>query len=332
MNFERSCSVNPAARVPILLDVSIRDGGYVIGHSWTVDEAVSIVRAVAAAGVPFVEVGYLRTATGNPASPATRCEPDYLGALAAEARHTRLVVMVRPGEVSPESIKGLARQGVGMVRVLAARLDVAKAAPYLAAARAEGLVTAVNLTHASRFGPAGLGRAVREAAEAGADIVYLADSNGSLYPEDVAARVSAAVSAAESTDGRPLIGFHPHDNLGLAFANTCAALDSGARAVDASIGGIGKGGGNLRLELIAAHLTVHTAADFSVDPLLRDHSAHAAKSRMIADTSAGTVMAGLLDISLDQSRRFQEAVDRHGYDALLRGGVDFRSPAVLDRA
>lgn len=321
MNTEHDVLRPLRIRSPLLLDVTIRDGGYVNGHNWTIAEASSVVRAMEAARVPVVEVGYLRAPTGDRLNPAARCEPHYLETLAAQVRDTRLVVMVRPGETTPESLKGLASSGVGMARFLAARLDVESVLPYLEAARAEGLVTAVNLTHASRYTPGELAAAVRRAADAGAGIVYLADSNGSLYPDGVAERVGAAVEAARPDDGGPVVGFHPHDNLGLAFANTCAALQHGAGAVDASLGGIGKGGGNLRLELIAAHLTVHAGADYAIDPLVEDQSTLSTKLRMLADTSARNLMSGLLDVSLDQSQSFQEQAARHGYDALLRGGT-----------
>jgi 4-hydroxy 2-oxovalerate aldolase len=320
VNTDRDQVPSAASGPPILLDVTIRDGGYVNGHTWTVTQAASIVRAMEEARVPFVEVGYLRDPLGSPLHPSAHCPPAYLRTLADRVRRTRLVVMVRPGETDPQAMKGLAESGVGMVRVVVPRLDVAAALPYLEAADAEGLATAVNLTHASRFTPGQLGDAVRQAARAGARIVYLADSNGSLYPDSTAARIRAAVEAASAVDGTT-VGFHPHDNLGLAFANTRAALDAGAGAVDASIGGVGKGGGNLRLELVAAYLVMYAGADYSVDPLMDNESTVAAQVRMFVDSGAKALMSGLLDVSLDQSRGFQEEAARHGYDVLLRAGA-----------
>jgi 4-hydroxy 2-oxovalerate aldolase len=317
------------AEPPILLDVTLRDGGYVNGHSWTTGEAISVVRTMEAAQIPFVEVGYLREPSGESLNPSMRCEPPYLLALAAEVERTRLVVMVRPAETPKKLIAGLRGQGVGMVRVLAAALDVGSAASYVEAAQAEGLSAAVNLTHASRFGPDEIAAAAAQAARAGAEFVYLADSNGSLFPEEVTARVAAAaeeVRAAGAPDGSVAIGFHAHDNLGLAFANTCAALRAGVGAVDASLGGIGKGGGNLRLELIAGHLAFHGAAGYLLDPLVSDRTTSAAKLKMLADGPSNALVTGLLDVSLDQYRQFQEQAARHGYDQLLRYGLEMHDP------
>lgn len=316
-----------AGRSPILLDVTLRDGGYVNGHSWTAWEAACVVRTMAAAHIPLVEVGYLREPSGLSRNPSTRCEPAYLEALAAEAGDTRLAVMIRPGEAPKELIRGLGGRGVGLVRVLAAALDVASAAPYLEAARAQGLPAAVNLTHASRFGPERIAAAVAEAARAGAAIAYLADSNGSMFPEEVAQRVAAAAEAAAGAgDGPFTVGFHAHDNLGLAFANTCAALQAGAGAVDASLGGIGKGGGNLRLELIAGHLALRHGAGYRLDPLVRERTVAAAKLRMLADGGSNSLVTGLLDLNHDQSAEFLEQAARRGYDQVLRYGLEAATP------
>lgn len=299
-----------------LLDVTIRDGGYVNGHAWTLDEAVSIARAIDAAGIPFAEVGYLRTPRGDLLRPSAYCERDYLRTLSKHLSETSMAVMVRPGEVGPVEVASVIDHGVAMVRVLVPRLDVAQACPYIEAARAAGLTVAVNLIRVSEAEPATLGEAAAECARAGAQIVYLADSNGSLFPEDVRPRIAAAMESS----GLP-IGFHPHDNLGLAFPNTRAALEAGATFVDASIGGIGKGAGNLRLELIAAHWVYNGLADVRLDPLIRDRSTYPARQRMLADGSSGhSLLTGLLDVNLDSARSFQESVAAKGFDSVLRAG------------
>lgn len=316
----------PLDRPPMLLDVTLRDGGYVNHHEWTLQEAVSVVRTMEAARIPFVEVGYLRPALGVSLHPSKRCEAAYLETLAAQVQDTRLAVMARPGESGPRLVRGLAAQGVGMLRVLAPALDVDSAAPLISAGLEEGLPVAVNLTHVSRFAPEQLAAAARQARRAGAAYVYLADSNGSLYPEAVAARIEAVVQAVAGGSGpdgaAATVGFHAHDNLGLAFANTRAAMAAGAGAVDGSLRGIGKGGGNLPIELIAGHLAVQAGAGFRLDPLVADRVAAGARLRMLVESPSTSLITGLLDLSLDQNGVFQEQAARHGYDLLLRHGLE----------
>ncbi len=104
-------------------------------------------------------------------------------------------------------------------------------------------------------------QAAHTACRAGADIVSLADTHGTLYPErarDLVALVGQALGkdspdrTASGRDAfdrtRPRLGVHFHNDLGLATANTLAALEAGARHVEATIGGIGPRGGNTPLE------------------------------------------------------------------------------------
>ncbi|ROP42014.1 4-hydroxy 2-oxovalerate aldolase [Saccharothrix texasensis] len=296
---------------PILLDVTLRDGGYFNDHGWTTREAESIVRAVGAAGVPYAEIGYLRH-RHEPSRPTASCPPAYLDALARVAGRPGLAVMVRPGEAPVDRIAELPDRGVSMVRVLVPGGSVQAAEPYVAAARGAGLDVTMNLTRVSERDPESIAVAAKDCADAGAHIVYLADSNGSLDPGSVAERVGAAVAASPVP-----VGFHAHDNLGLAFVNATTAMAAGATAVDASIAGIGKGGGNLRLEVIVAHLIVRHGAELRLDPIAADRTTLATQLRMIADGAAKTVVSGLLDVNLDGSAHFSDLVATDGLDATI---------------
>jgi len=85
--------------------------------------------------------------------------------------------------------------------------------------------------------------------DAGADYINLADSSGYMVPEDVKARVGALVKAI----GIP-VGFHAHNNLGLAVANSLAAVEAGAAYIDATCRGLGAGAGNTQSEVFCAVL------------------------------------------------------------------------------
>jgi 4-hydroxy 2-oxovalerate aldolase len=290
--------------------VTLRDGGYVNGHTWSTREAESIVRAVGVAGVPFTEIGYLRT-EHDPRRPTASCPAAYLETLAAVAGRPKLVVMIRPGEVPVERIAELPERGVAMVRVIVGK-SVEASEPYIAAVREAGLDATMNLTRVSERDPASIAVATKACAAAGAQIVYLADSNGSLDPDSTSVRVRAAVEASEVP-----VGFHAHDNLGLAFINTTTAMTAGATAVDASIAGVGKGGGNLRLEVILAHLIVRHGADLRLDPIAADHTTLATQLRMLADGASKSVVIGLLDVNLDGAAEFTNMVAADGFDATI---------------
>jgi 4-hydroxy 2-oxovalerate aldolase len=83
----------------------------------------------------------------------------------------------------------------------------------------------------------------------GAECVYVVDSAGTMVPREVVARVEA-IAAALSAE----VGFHGHDNLGLAVGNTLAAVEAGASRVDGCLRGLGAGAGNAPTEVLAAAL------------------------------------------------------------------------------
>src|SRR5439155_939888 len=78
--------------------------------------------------------------------------------------------------------------------------------------------------------------------------VYSVDCAGALVPEGVRARVEAVAARVGA------VGFHAHDNLGLAIGNTVAAIEAGASQVDGCLRGLGAGAGNAATELLAAVL------------------------------------------------------------------------------
>lgn len=94
----------------------------------------------------------------------------------------------------------------------------------------------------------------------GAQYINLADSAGYLLPADVAARVKAVCDAVTIP-----VGFHAHNNLSMAVANSLSALENGATYIDATLRGIGAGAGNTQLEVLAGVLKrqgYNTTLDF----------------------------------------------------------------------
>ncbi|GHF65677.1 4-hydroxy-2-oxovalerate aldolase [Streptomyces mashuensis] len=286
-----------------LVDVTLRDGGYVNKHSWTVAQARRVVRACAAAGVPLVEAGYLRPARhadDGGALPSASCPPQYLEILGEEAAAgpdggAGLVVMAHARDVSPAVLAGLARFGVRVVRMPVSPSGVRTLAPYAEAVHGAGMAFSVNLIRVSELAEPDVMSAARAAEELSADVFYLADSNGSMFPDDVA-RLALRV---RETVGLTL-GFHSHDGISMGFANALAAMQHGFRWIDASLCGMGKGGGNLALELITTYLHSRAMGNFSVEPLVDAATAVLAPwkgDHILARCES--IVGGMLDLNLE---------------------------------
>ncbi len=284
---------------PVLVDVTLRDGGYVNNHSWSRSQSLAIVASCARGGIPFSEVGYFRPrqhADRGESFPAACCPPDYLEALHAASPAVTLTVMAHLRDVRTADYKLLADCGAGMVRLPAQASQLADIAAHVAAAHEAGLRVGVNLIRVTELPESEISRAAAIAAAAGADVFYIADSNGSMLPGDAARLTALACEAAAGT----AVGFHGHDGLSLAFANTLAARQAGASYLDASLAGMGKGGGNLALELITGYLRAREGAPLAMAPL-----AHTAASVLAPWRGDGVgarceaMASGLLDLNLD---------------------------------
>ena len=83
----------------------------------------------------------------------------------------------------------------------------------------------------------------------GADYINLADSAGYLLPEGVKERIEAVTQAVKIP-----VGFHAHNNLGMAIANSLMAVQSGATFIDGTLRGLGAGAGNAQIEVLAGVL------------------------------------------------------------------------------
>ncbi|OEU97004.1 hypothetical protein AN216_17200 [Streptomyces oceani] len=127
--------------------------------------------------------------------------------------------------------------------------DVSPAEEFIPLAKELGLTAFVNLMKTNVLETEDVVDPVRQCVSYGADSVYLVDSAGSYLPFEV----SELFHVVSDTVDVPL-GFHGHDNLGLANANALAAASSGAHYIDATLDGIGRGAGNTSTEGFATVL------------------------------------------------------------------------------
>jgi 4-hydroxy-2-oxovalerate aldolase len=165
-----------------------------------------------------------------------------------------------PGIAELNHLRRAVAAGMKFVRVGVDINAVAPARDFIALANDLGITTFANLMKTNVLGVDGVVDAVRQCAEYGADIVYLVDSVGGYLPS----QITELFEQVGQSVAVPL-GFHGHDNLSLANANSLAAATSGARFVDTTLDGIGRGAGNTVTEAFAATLYAqgdHATYDF----------------------------------------------------------------------
>jgi 4-hydroxy 2-oxovalerate aldolase len=289
--------MDPLSDGTTLLDVTLRDGGYVNNHSWSHQEASEILAACAEAHVPYCEVGYFRPGwheTGEAGLPSSCCPPDYLRHLHERHPRVTLAVMAHSRDLELADYQRLPEFGVGLVRLPAQTGLLPLLPAHITAAQDAGLRVSLNLIRVSELTPDDVVRAAALADECDVDIFYLADSNSSLFPDDVTELVGVAAGAT-----RVPLGFHAHDGLSLAFINSITAVRAGCTYLDASLGGMGKGGGNLPMELVVGYLRSRTQARLSMAPLVRAVATVLKPWKNGVTTRCESIASGLLDLNLD---------------------------------
>jgi len=236
-----------------VLDCTIRDGGLM--NRWYFDDAFvrASVQAARRAGCAYIELGYkASTAFFDPREYGKWrfCrEDDMRGVWGSGEPGAVLTVMLDVGRFDAADLPPAAESVVGAVRVACYVHQIAEALAAVETLHRLGYETFVNIMAVSEAPAAALDEALVRVATSAAQAVSVVDSYGNLTPPQTQALVRRYLGASGKE-----VGFHGHNNLQLALANSLAAVEAGATFLDASLAGMGRGAGNTPLELLLPQL------------------------------------------------------------------------------
>ena len=234
-----------------IADSTLRDGSHAKRHQLSADHVRGIAGALDRAGVPVIEISHGDGLGGSSYNYGFSLvdEYDLIAAAAQVVERARLAVLLIPGIGVKEDLARARELGASVVRVATHCTEADIAGSHLAYAREHGFTAIGFLMMAHMTRPGTLAEQARIMAGAGAEVVYVTDSAGTLLPDEAEARVTAL---RDALPGDVAIGFHAHQNLGLAVANSLAAYRAGATWIDGCSFGLGAGAGNAPTELLAA--------------------------------------------------------------------------------
>ncbi|WP_028388883.1 4-hydroxy-2-oxovalerate aldolase [Legionella fairfieldensis] len=247
------------------MDVSLRDGGHRTNFHFKTETLQKILTPLDRSGLEYIEIGY-RNGSLHPIENLGRagwCDEDYLLLCRSLIKRAKIVVMAHPENITVSDLEELKRCGVSLLRICIAKGGVETAYPVINWAREAGLEISANFIHMSYYDDNELDDVVEKISQHNPDMIYFADSNGSMLPTNI-----EAIYKKYTRKYAIPLGFHAHDNLGLAQANVMAALSHGAQYIDASLAGMGKGIGNLKTEFFTAYLHATGVKKYDLSAIL----------------------------------------------------------------
>jgi 4-hydroxy 2-oxovalerate aldolase len=240
-----------------ILDCTIRDGGLITDHQFGDDFARDVYRTCVAAGVDYIEFGYKaskRIFSPDEFGRWKFCDEDDLRRIVDDNPHAIKISVMADAERTDyhEDILPKEQSVIDCIRVACYIHQIPIAMDMISDATDKGYETMLQLMAVSQVKEHDLVDALAIAAKCPALGVYIVDSFGSLYSEQIRVLTQLYTSALEGT-GKD-VGIHAHNNQQLAFSNTIEAVVAGANRVDATINGIGRGAGNCALEQVISFL------------------------------------------------------------------------------
>src|SRR5215831_7438307 len=232
-------------------DTTLRDGSHAMRHQYTREQVRAGVKALDKAGVPVLEVTHGDGLAGSSIQYGfSRVdEMDLIEEARGAVSKSRIAALLLPGIGTRKELKDAIERGIQVVRIATQCTEADISQQHFGMAIEMGLEAVGFLMMAHMLPPEALVKQALLMEQYGADCVYVVDSAGALLPDSAAARVRALKQALKIQ-----VGFHAHNNLGLAIGNTLAALEVGADQIDGTLRGLGAGAGNAPTELIAATL------------------------------------------------------------------------------
>jgi 4-hydroxy 2-oxovalerate aldolase len=240
-----------------VLDATIRDGGLVNNFMFSDEFINALYRTNVKAGVDYMEFGYKASKElfdVNKFGKWKFCNEEDIRAIVGENNSDmKLSVMADVGRCDyKKDIIDKKDSVIDMVRVATYVHQMPAAIDMIEDAKAKGYEVTCNIMAVSNAKEADIDQALEMVGQSSADGIYIVDSYGALYPEQIRGIADKYMDIAEKYG--KFIGMHAHNNQQLAFANTIEATARGVSFLDATMMSMGRGAGNCAMELLLSFL------------------------------------------------------------------------------
>lgn len=252
-----------------VVDCTLRDGGLVNNFGFEDNLVQSIYKSLIASGIDYMELGYKASKKIFAVSEFGRwkfCDEDVIRKIAGENDSDLKLSVMADAERTDykEDILPKGQSIIDLIRIATYIHQIPSALDMIKDAHDKGYETSINLMAVSTVNENELEEALALLSESEVDIIYIVDSFGSFYPENIRHLAQKFLHYAKAAD--KMTGIHSHNNQQLAFANTIEALTLGVSYLDSTIQGFGRGAGNCNTELLLGFLK---NPKYNIRPILK---------------------------------------------------------------
>lgn len=240
-----------------VIDATLRDGGLVNDFFFTDEFVKELYQTNIKAGVDYMEFGYKASKEMFDVNAFGKWkfsnDEDIRAIVGDNDTDLKIAVMADVGRCDYKTdIINRADSPIDLIRVATYINTIPAAIEMIEDAKNKGYEVSCNIMAISNSQESDLRVALDMLGKSSADVFYIVDSYGSLYPEQIARIVDLYMEFAEKYGKK--LGIHAHNNQQLAFANTIEAVGDGVDWLDATYASMGRGAGNCAMELLLGFL------------------------------------------------------------------------------
>lgn len=281
-----------------VLDATLRDGGLVNDFFFTDEFVKDLYKTNVKAGVDYMEFGYRADRTMFDASKFGKwkfsTDDDIREIVGDNDTDLKIAIMTDVGRCNyKEDVRPKNESPVDLIRVAAYIHQIPAAVQMIEDAHNKGYETTCNIMAISTSQEKDVEAALEMVGKSPVDGIYVVDSYGSIYPEQMA-RICNLYTEIGNKYGK-YIGIHAHNNQQMAFANTIEACGDGVDYLDATYGSLGRGAGNCAMELLLGFLKNPKYSQYHTLSFLEKHIVKLKNEGLIWGYDIPYMLTGILN-------------------------------------
>ncbi|MCY4523946.1 MAG: hypothetical protein OXB84_04325 [Halobacteriovoraceae bacterium] len=248
-----------------ILDCTLRDGGYYTNWDFEKEVLVQYAQAMNKLPIDFIEIGYRGKSSKEYLGEFYYCNKNTISFIKKHAPNKKISIMIDSKNTINSDINLLFKDintDIQLVRIASSQENIQNTLELAKELKNIGITVAINIMYASKIDDKSELHNHMDKINNVVDYLYLVDSYGGMLSDDVRNLFKKIKEKLKIG-----LGFHGHNNLEMAMANSLAALEGGATIIDSTITGMGRGAGNLKTELLLTILKSKNLKDFKYSDL-----------------------------------------------------------------